>query len=48
MVKWGRKKNRKTDEEHDENCVKEGFQLARAKLDRDGEGSREVAGMGVL
>ena len=38
--------NRETDEEHDEDCVEEGFQLARVKLDKDGEGSKEVLGMG--
>ena len=48
MVACGRKKNRKTDEEHDENCVKEGFQLARAKFDRDGERTMEAAGMGYF
>ena len=46
MVAWGKKKYRKTDEEHDENCVKEGFQLVRAKFDRDGERSMGAAGMG--
>ena len=35
-----------TDEEHDEDCVEEGFQLARVKLDEDGEGSKEALGMG--
>ena len=34
--------NRETDEEHDEYCVEEGFQLARVKYDRDGEGGRGV------
>ena len=34
------------DEEHDEDCVEEGFQLARVKLDKDGEGSKEALGMG--
>ena len=38
--------NRETDEEHDEDCVEEGFQLARAKLDRNGEGGRKALGMG--
>ena len=37
--------NRETDEEHDEDFVKEGFQLTRVKFDRDGEGSREAIGM---
>ena len=35
-----------TDEEHDEDCVEEGFQLARVKLDRSGERGRKVLGMG--
>ena len=36
--------NRETDydEEHDEDCVEEEFDLARLKFDRDGEGSREA------
>ena len=34
-----------TDEEHDEDCAEEGFQLARVKFDRDGEGGREGLGM---
>ena len=38
--------NRKTDEEHGEDYVKEGFYLARVKLDKDGEGRREALGMG--
>ena len=37
--------NRETDEEHDEDCVKEGFQLARVRFDREGEGGREALGM---
>ena len=45
VVEWGRK-NRETDEEHDKNCVEEGFQLARGKFDRHGEGGREAVGMG--
>ena len=35
-----------TDEEHDEHCVEEGFQLTSVKLDNDGEGGREALGMG--
>ena len=31
--------NRETDEEHDQDCVEEGFQLARV---RDEEGGREA------
>ena len=38
--------NRETDEEHDEHCVEEGFQLARVKFDRDGVGGREALGLG--
>ena len=38
--------NRETDEEHDKYCVEEGFQLARVKFDRDGEGGSEAPGMG--
>ena len=34
--------NSKTDEKHDEDCVKEVFQLAMVKFDRDGEGGREA------
>ena len=37
--------NREIDEEHDEGCVDEGFQLARVKYDRDGEGDREALGL---
>ena len=33
-------------EEHDENCVEEGFQLTRVKFERDGEGGRKAVGMG--
>ena len=39
-------KNRETDQEHDEDCVEEDFQLARAKLNRDGKGGRKSLGMG--
>ena len=45
MVKWGRK-NRKTDEKHDEDCVEEGFYLTRGKFGRDGKGGREALGIG--
>ena len=37
---------RATDEEHDEDYVKDGFQLARVKLDMNGKGGREASGMG--
>ena len=38
--------NRETDEKRDEGCCKEGFQLARVKLDRNGKEGREVLSMG--
>ena len=38
--------NMETDEEHDEDCVEEGFQLTSVKLDKDGEEGREALGMG--
>ena len=41
----GVKQNRETDEEHDEDCLKEDFQIARVKFDRDVEGEREALGM---
>ena len=34
--------NRETDGEHDNDCVKEGFQLARVKFHRVGEGGKEA------
>ena len=37
--------NRETDEKHDEGCVKEGFQLARVKLDGNGKGGKEALSM---
>ena len=33
--------NSKTNEKHDEDCVKDVFQLAVVKFERDGEGGRE-------
>ena len=39
-------KNKETDEEHDENCIDEGFQLARVKFDRDGKAGRDALVMG--
>ena len=38
--------NREIDEEDDENCVEEGFQLARVKVDKDVERGTEALGMG--
>ena len=43
---YGVEQNRETDEEYDEDCVEEGFQLARMKFERDGMGGREAIGMG--
>ena len=31
-----------TDEKYDEDCVEEGFPLARVKIDRNDEGDREA------
>ena len=42
----GKGQNKETDEEHDEDCVEEGFHLASVKLDRDSKGGREVVGVG--
>ena len=39
-------KNKETDEEHDEDCIDEGFQLARVKFDKDGKGGRDALVMG--
>ena len=41
----GIRQNRETDEEHDEDCLKEGFQIARVKFDRDVQGEREALGI---
>ena len=41
-----KKKNRKTEEEHDEDCIEEGFQLDSVKFDRAGERGRKALGMG--
>ena len=38
--------NRETGGEQDKNCVEEGFQLARVKFDRDGEGCSDAPGVG--
>ena len=35
---------RETNEEHDEDCIEEGFQLARVKFNRNGKGDREALG----
>ena len=42
----GLEQNKETDEEHNEDCVEEEFQLARVKFGRDGERGREALGMG--
>ena len=39
-------KNRETDDEHNEDCVDEGLQLARVKFDRDGKGGRQALVIG--
>ena len=39
-------RNRKTDEEHEEECVEEGFQLPNGKFDKDCERRREALRMG--
>ena len=38
--------NSKTEEEHDEDCIEEGFQLDSVKFDRAGERGRDALGMG--
>ena len=38
--------NRKTDEEYDEDCVEDRFQLASVEVDRHGERGRKALGMG--
>ena len=38
--------NRKTDGEHDDDCVKEGLHLVMVKYDRDDEGGRGDIGVG--
>ena len=40
--------NRETNEEHDEDCVEEGFQLTRAKLNRNGKGGKKAINMGIV
>ena len=40
--------NRETDKEDYADCVEEGFQLARANFNRDGEGGTEALRMGNL
>ena len=45
LVEWSRKK-KETEEEHDENFVEEGFQLATIKLDRNGMGGSTARGKG--
>ena len=39
---------RKNNDEYDKDCVQEEFQLVRTKLGRDGEGSMDIIGGGVL
>ena len=45
MVEWVGQ-NKETDEEHDENCVEEEFQLTRVKIDKDGKRGRVALGIG--
>ena len=45
MWSHGLGKNGETDEKH-EDCVEQGFQLARVKLDGNGEGDRKAPGLG--
>ena len=42
----GVEQSSKTTEEHNDYCVEEGFQLARIKLDKAGEETREALYMG--
>ena len=43
MIKLDRK-NRKTYEEHDQDCIEEDFQLTSVYFDRDGVGESEAVG----
>ena len=45
VVKWVGC-DRETNKEHDKDCIEEGFQLARAKLNRSDEGDRVSIRMG--
>ena len=45
VVEWVGQ-NKETDEEHDENCVEEEFQLTRVKIDKDGKRGRVALGIG--
>ena len=45
MVEWVGQ-NKETDEEHDENCAEEEFQLTRVKIDKDGKRGRVALGIG--
>ena len=47
MVEWVGQ-NRETNEEHDEDCVEEEFQLARVKYVRDGEAGRGALDVGIV
>ena len=46
MYSNGVGQNRENDEEHDADCIEEGFQLATIKYGRDSEGDRETLGVG--
>ena len=39
-------RNTETDKEHDGDCVEQGFQLARVKSYRNGDGGRKAFGVG--
>ena len=43
--KYGVEQNKEINEEHDEGCVEEGFQLARAKFDRYGKRYSQALGV---
>ena len=40
--------NRENNEEHDEDCVEEGFRLASAKLGRNDKGGRKALVWGIV
>ena len=45
VIEFGRTTNRKTDEEHDDYCVEEGFHLAIVKFNRHAKEGREALRM---
>ena len=44
----GARQNSKTDEEHDDDWVEEGFHLARVKYDENGKGGGEAVGCEII